>query len=369
MKFIILSSISINSGTGIRIFNIAKNLSENNEVVLTGLGEKEGVKGKVKYVKIPKLRSRMLTHFMSLIVNFIVVLLNRADFVIASKPLPTSCLPAMLCKMIGRKIILDVDDLEHGYWKGTKFECPLKFFDRMFPKFFNRVTTHTKELKKYLNGLGVPNSRIIFLPQGIDYGVFKGVRKDIRKRLGLGKKKVIVYTAHLGPAAKLDFIFKVLKNITRKREGLMLLVVGGGECLEHYKNLARSMGIGKHVAFTGSVDHEEIPEYLAMSDVAVNYLESTPSNRYRSSIKVREYLASGVPVVCNIVSEDIEQFSRYLNSFETGNFEEMGKQILRVIKKPGKVKISMGKEFVKKWDWDIIVKDFERKLRGENIRS
>jgi len=307
---------------------------------------------------------------MGLFVNFIVVLLNRPDFIIASKTLPTSCMPAILGKILGRKTILDIDDLEYGYWKGTKFEKPLRFFNRVFPKFFDRITTHTKGLENYIHEeLGISKSRIIFLPQGIDYRMFKGVKTGLREKLGLRKKKVIVYTAHLGPAAKLDVIFRILKNIIKKRGDLRLIVVGGGEYLDHYKKFAKSLGIETHVIFTGFVDHEDIPEYLAISDVAVNYLEGNLVNKYRSSIKVREYLASGIPVVCNVVSEDLEQFSKYLNSFETGNLKGMGRQILKAIEKPNKGKISRGKEFVKKWDWDIIVKDFERKLRGENIRG
>ena len=362
MKFIILSSISINSGSGIRIFNIAKELSKKNDVILTGIGNKKSDMGNVKYIGIPKMKSRLLTHFVSLIMNSIVVKTNRADFVISSKTLPSSCIPAIISRIAGRKIIVDVDDLEYGYWKGTRFEGFLRFFDRALPRFFNKITTHTKELEIYITrDIGIPKNRVIFLPQGINYGMLQR-KNDNRKKSRLGKKKVILYAAHLGPAAKLDFIFKVFEKILSKRKDITLMVVGGGEYLMYYKKLAKSMGIGKRIIFTGSVDHENISDYMSISDVAVNYLESTKANRYRSSMKVREYLASGIPVVCNIISKDLEQFSEYINSFRTGDIDDMMREILKVIDKPDKKKLAKSREFVKEWDWENIVKNFEREL-------
>jgi glycosyltransferase involved in cell wall biosynthesis len=289
--------------------------------------------------------------------------MNRTDFIIASKSLPTSCLPAIFGKIFGAKIILDMDDLEYSYWKETRFERVLKLFDKNFPKFFNRVTTHTNGLINYVNKeLKIPKKRIIFLPQGIVYEMFQNVKSNLKKQLGLKDYKIIVYTAHLGVAAKSNVIFKVIKNITKKKNNIKLIVVGGGRYLNYYKKLAKTMHIENNVIFTGYVDHKKISEYLSIADVAINYLEKNLANKYRSSIKVREYIASGVPVVCNIVSDDIEQLSRFLYYFDTGNLKEFEKQIFSALKGSNKKRISEGKNFVKNWDWKLIVKNFENEL-------
>ena len=51
------------------------------------------------------------------------------------------------------------------------------------------------------------------------------------------------------------------------------------------------------VRFAGAVPHARVPEFYALADVALNYLDDTEVNHHRASIKLREGLAAGVPVV------------------------------------------------------------------------
>lgn len=58
--------------------------------------------------------------------------------------------------------------------------------------------------------------------------------------------------------------------IARKTcEGLKLLVVGGGNMLGRYRGLARGLGCGGDVVFTGRVSEDDLPAYYSASDFAV----------------------------------------------------------------------------------------------------
>lgn len=334
MKFLIIPSVNIKSGTGLRLLGIAKSL------------RKLGYGVEIAETK----RQKFFSH---------------ADVVFASKALWGSCIPSLFRKFFKNDfLILDIDDLEWGYWDRGKgyLRILIKYMmilnDKIFPLFFDAVTTHTPNLKNYIiKNLRIPERKIIFLPQGIDFSLFK----DIKWKPSNQKK--IIYAAYLGPAAwDVDVIFKVFKEVLKEEKNVKLQIIGGGSYLKYFQNLTEKMGISHAVEFLGYVDHEDAPKIISEASVAVNYMRNNFTNQYRSSIKVREYLAVGIPTVCNTIG-DISLFSDFVYGFPTGNYEVFKKQILRALKNPDKGKSIRGREFVRKnFDWDIIIAKFKDDL-------
>jgi len=232
--------------------------------------------------------------------------------------------------------------------------------DKFFPRFFDAITTHTLNLKNYIiKNLNVPERKIIFLPQGIDFSLFKNVKWKP------SKQKKIIYAAHLGLAAlDMDVILKVFKEILNEEKDIKLQIIGSGPYLKYFKNLTEEMGISNTVEFLGYIEHESIPQIISEASVAVNYLRNNFANQYRSSIKVREYLAVGIPTVCNIIG-DISLFSDYVYSFPTENYGIFKKQILKALKNPDKEKSRRGRDFIRKnFDWDVIIAKFKDDLNN-----
>ncbi len=328
MKFIIIPSVKIKSGTGLRLLGIAKAL------------RKLGYKVEIAETKRQKFFS-------------------DADIVFASKALWGSCIPSLFRKFFKKEfLILDIDDLEWGYWKRGVMKYLMILNDKFFPRFFDVITTHTLNLKKYIiKSLKVPERKIIFLPQGIDFSLFKNIRWKP------SKNKKIVYTAHLGVAAwDIDIIFRVFKNVLHKEKDVTLQIIGSGPYLQYFKDLAEKMEISHAVEFLGYVEHEDIPGIISEASVAVNYLRDNFANQYRSSIKVREYLAVGIPTVCNVIG-DISLFKDYIYGFPTGKIKLFEKQLLKALNNPDKKKLEEGRKFIKeKVDWDVIIKNFEKEL-------
>ncbi len=336
MKILIIPSVSIKSGTGLRLLGIAKSL------------RKLGYKVEIAETK----RQKFFSH---------------ADVVFASKTLWGSCIPSLFRKFFKNDfLILDIDDLEWGYWDRGKgyLRILMKYLmilnDKIFPLFFNVVTTHTPNLKSYIiKNLRIPEKKIIFLPQGIDFSLFKNIKWKP------SKQKKIVYAAYLGPAAwDVDVIFKVFKEVLKEEKNVKLQIIGSGPYLKYFKNLTEEMGISNAVEFLGYVEHESIPQIISEASVAVNYLRDNFANQYRSSIKVREYLAAGIPTICNTIG-DISLFSDYVYSFPTEDNGIFKKQILKALKNPDKEKARRGREFVRKnFDWDVIIAKFKDDLNN-----
>jgi glycosyltransferase involved in cell wall biosynthesis len=330
MKVLIIPSTRMKSGTGIRLNGIAGSL------------RKHGFQ-----VEIADTRKQKF--------------FSKADVVFASKSLIGSCIPSMFRKIFGRNLlVLDIDDLEWGYWQNNMMmKGMMKLSDKLFPRYFDAITTHTEELRRYITWeLKVPEEKIIFLPQGIDFSMFSKVTWKPTK------PRKIVYAAHLGVAAMdVDIILKVFKNVVAKEKDVRLQIIGSGTYLQHFKDMAHKMGIGGSVDFLGYVDHKNIPRILSQASVAVNYLRESLANKYRSSIKVREYLAVGVPTVCNIIG-DTSLFSKYVYGFRGGNLKDFETKILRALEKPDREMCRKGREFIKSnWQWEHVTDEFEKKVK------
>jgi glycosyltransferase involved in cell wall biosynthesis len=205
---------------------------------------------------------------------------------------------------------------------------------------------------------------IIFLPQGVDYDSFQEGERDMElvRALGLDNCQVLVYTASLGITSNLEPTLAAVRDVIEHRKDIRLLVIGGGARLDEYRRLVKDMGIDDYVVFTGHIPHHQVPGYMALGHVALNYLDDNEANKHRASIKVREYLALGMPVVCNLVG-DTFLFSNYVLPFE--DLDTYRAQILRALEKRDEVKVAAGRAFIaQNYDWAKIIPEFERALRA-----
>lgn len=322
-SFQVIPSITLNSGTGIRLKGMCNSLNS--------LGHECSLSS----IKSP-------------------------DFVIASKALPNSCISALLKRSPKTKAILDFDDLEWSYWESNwLMKSAMLASERFFLKRFDYYTVHTQALKEYLKKeYKIPESRILFFGQGIDCKMFSKSRPD-------RKSQKIVYAAHLGAAARdIAEIFNAFASVSEEFPNARLEVIGDGMFRKDFEKKAAQIS-GK-ISFTGYVRHERMPEKFSDATLAVNYMAGSLANKYRSSIKVREYLASGLPTVCNSIG-DASLFSKFTRQFKTGDFSSFRKALRAELEKPGFSRAERGREFVRKnWDWKVVAQNFLKELEAKS---
>ncbi|MEV4692642.1 glycosyltransferase family 4 protein [Micromonospora echinospora] len=91
--------------------------------------------------------------------------------------------------------------------------------------------------------------------------------KEVRKRLGLADRPVVVCVSRLVPRKGQDMLIRALPEIRRRVPGAALLVVGGGPYRSTLEKLARQTGLEHDVVFTGSVPSDALPAHYAAGDV------------------------------------------------------------------------------------------------------
>jgi glycosyltransferase involved in cell wall biosynthesis len=112
--------------------------------------------------------------------------------------------------------------------------------------------------------------KIKFVPPGVDTKRFKpGIPTPYFSSRFAGFRTIIFVGqldkthAHKG----LDDLLAAVAKIKQVIPKIKLIVVGGGDNLEHYRERARSLGIADDVNFAGFVTNELLPEYYAGADV------------------------------------------------------------------------------------------------------
>jgi glycosyltransferase involved in cell wall biosynthesis len=69
----------------------------------------------------------------------------------------------------------------------------------------------------------------------------------------------------------------------------------------------RGLGLQDGDYFVGKVAPPDVPRYLSAADVSISFIRACYSKLSSSPTKIAEYLASGLPVVCNTGVGDLNE--------------------------------------------------------------
>lgn len=144
-----------------------------------------------------------------------------------------------------------------------------------------------------INSAQVRRERIKVIPNGIDPERFAGYEPlaEAKKRLRLQDFLVLGFTGFVRDWNALD---RVIRYLARKgNEHCMLLLVGDGPARAALEALAAAEGVADRVRIVGVVGRDEIRNYVAAFDVALQ----PAANPYASPLKLFEYLALGRAIV------------------------------------------------------------------------
>lgn len=95
-------------------------------------------------------------------------------------------------------------------------------------------------------------------------------RQDIKKKLGLSNKRMILNINRLEARKRVDLLIKAFKRLSEHVEDAVLVIGGIGEDEEMLKNLAQQLNLADKVRFLGYIREEELWDYIAACDIFVH---------------------------------------------------------------------------------------------------
>ncbi len=212
----------------------------------------------------------------------------------------------------------------------------------------NAVITNCNALSIDCVDLGVEESRIHMIPDGVDTELFHSSDKvNARKKLGLREdlKKLVLYCGNLREVKGTHVLVEAIKRLSEKTV-CSFVFVGAGEMEALVKReLYQEIGQGK-VLMAGPRPYSEIPVWMNAADLLV-----LPSLSEARSNVIPEALACGTPIVASRVG-GIPEVMRTDHGIlvEPGNSLDLAKKISSIINDTERLEMmgAAGREFILK---------------------
>jgi len=147
------------------------------------------------------------------------------------------------------------------------------------------------------------------IPCCVDFNRFSQqqthTKQEMRKLLGIDAQRIIVYAGALGTWYLVDEMARFFKAAYDQNASTfaMVLTQSPPEIMEQKM---RVLGMPEDRFMVRSVTPPEISGYLGAADIAVSFIRPCFSKKSSSPTKIGEYLASGLPIVCNRGVGDID---------------------------------------------------------------
>lgn len=235
-----------------------------------------------------------------------------ADVYHVGKPHPMNGLAGLFASRLRQKpLYLDCDDFEaaSNRFEAAWQERSITIFERTLPRASEGITTNTRFMIDKLLDWGVPDERVVYVPNGAERSRFSGtdptVVEQLRQQLGLVDQKVVLYVGSLSLTSHaVDLLLEGFAAARQILPRTVLVLVGGGEDYERLRRYAiEDLGLGDSVRFVGRVAPEQVPYYYVLANVSVDPVYDSPGASARSPLKVIESLTMGTPVITGDVGD------------------------------------------------------------------
>ena len=167
-----------------------------------------------------------------------------------------------------------------------------RFICRM-PDFFICSSVSNGDIIK--NRFKINPAKVKVVIDGVHTDFFnKKPAPGFRSERGIPEKApLVIFTGALLAAKGINNLIEAIPLVIAKNNSIHFLIVGYP--VEETAKRVSELGVGSNVHMTGMVDYFDLPDYLAISDIAV---EPKIDKAGEASGKVINYMGAGLPVVC-----------------------------------------------------------------------
>ncbi|MGQ9846046.1 MAG: glycosyltransferase [Bacteroidales bacterium] len=151
------------------------------------------------------------------------------------------------------------------------------------------------------------NSKITVIPCSTDFNKFNPEQLNstikIREQLNINDQSfVLTYLGSLGTWYLLDEMMVFFAQLLKKYPDAVFLFISP-EPFEKIMNVAEKYNIDKSSIRHCFVRHDQIPQYLSITDLGIMFIKPSYSKMSSSPTKFAEFLAMGIPVICNDIGD------------------------------------------------------------------
>lgn len=224
-------------------------------------------------------------------------------------------------RLTGRPLIFDIrgflpeEYADAGVWPrgGRLFRVAKRVERRLLDASDGFVVLTEKARKILFPGYEEGDARarpVEVIPCCVDIARFRAAdalsREALREELGLKDRRVVVYVGALGGWYLTEETADLL-SVAHAQDPKTFSLVLTQSPPEMIAAPLRARGVREDDFAVRAVAPSEIPRYLKAADVAVSFIKPCYSKLSSSPTKLAEYLAAGLPVICNAGIGDVDE--------------------------------------------------------------
>src|SRR5262249_41853101 len=187
---------------------------------------------------------------------------------------------------------------------------------------------------------------ITVIPCCVDVELFRfdpEARKANRNELQVQDEKLLIYVGKTGPRYLVEEMIEFFKVFKGQSGAAKLLIVSNEEA-QNFQRLADKRGLSKADYVVRQSPREKVISYLSAADAGLAFIRSAICERGSSTIKIGEYLATGLPV---LITENIGDYSELIERERLGvvlkghmiaDYQQSAEQFLSLLNEGDSVK-------------------------------
>jgi colanic acid biosynthesis glycosyl transferase WcaI len=237
------------------------------------------------------------------LVNLLAV--RKGDVLFLRTPPLQLGVPAFWAKALGRaRIVVNVQDIhpdlaiESGILRNPVGIAFARALERWVYGLADRIAVISDGFVRNLRAKGVPDGKLVVLPNWVDTDVLKPGPKDnaVARRHGLAGKFVVMYsgTISISSGRALEKALEAAGLLAGDKD-ILFVVVGEGLKKDALRQKADALGL-TNVLFLPFQPYRDLPELLASSDVLLVPLDRDKSDLSVPS-KLYAFMAAGRPIL------------------------------------------------------------------------
>jgi teichuronic acid biosynthesis glycosyltransferase TuaC len=218
----------------------------------------------------------------------------------------------------------------------------------------SHLITVSAALRAAIIDLGIPQSKISVIPNGVDGGKFKKIEKATARRMtNLPQQSpMLLSVGGLTETKRFDRLIAALRIILDESddEKPFLVVVGEGRSRKKLEALISKLNLDSHIRLVGAVAHEQLYLWYSAADVFC-----LASEREGWPNVILEALSCGLPVV----GTDVGGIPEIISTEDIGFLTQRDSAIMAT---------QIRKAMQKKWDSDDITR-YAQSYTWETVAS
>jgi len=351
MKILLIQPCFVDFGGYFRSMGMARALAKRGDLVDLLISSKENsltikkareIKNLTVY-QLPRINFHQFVNgkiFRGLLACFFILFKNYDLIHVFESNQFESILPLVLCKMTGKKVVLDIDEewLDSFLCKMNKLMAIyIRFCDTFLATKFDYLTVTSEHLVKKFRRLEVKH--VFKIINGVDLDQFVPMNKNkARKYLSISpQEKIILAMGNTYEGERAFLLFKTFEEILKKDKTVKLYFNLDPQIFWQKEKIKKNINkdIFSHIVHTGFINLKTKKglAYLGAADLTLFLMGNTPSEKACFPVRIGTYLNGGKVIALNKTNtEAFQTLAKYHCLVSGEGPSEMAQEIVKFFK-------------------------------------